>query len=269
MTRRSQVIDRCAPASRRGANWLIVLALATSVSAVDAQKRHAAGRKPTSAPPAPAAAAPGDDADSAPDPAPSAAQPESTGPSAKPEPAPAAATPVAEAAAPPPDTAQPDAEVASLQQELAQVMDDLVQARARVALLGKSLFKTRVRVRLDNRAAETQTAVRVALFLDGAPIWSGDGAAVRDPEQNLFDGVAAPGPHVLGLEIEQRSRGDDAYRYTLRDNYHFNVLRERRTDLTLILDDDSDIAEDFKDDDEGEYDVHTKLEVRAAALNEE
>jgi hypothetical protein len=148
-------------------------------------------------------------------------------------------------------------------------MDDLVQARARVALLGKSLFKTRVRVRLDNRAGDTVAAVRVALFLDGAPIWSGDGAAVRDPKQILFDGVAAPGPHVLGLEIEQRARGDDAYRYTLRDNYHFNVLRERRTDLTLILDDDSDIAEDFKDDDEGEYDVRTKLEVRAAALNEE
>jgi hypothetical protein len=257
MTSRSQVIHTCA---------LIVLAI--SVSAAQAQKKHVAGRKPGSAAPAAAPAPAANEADSAADVAQNATQPEPAAPSAKPEPAEPAAAPAADAA-PPPDTTQPDPEVASLQQELAQVMDDLVQARARVALLGKSLFKTRVRVRLDNRAADSQTAVRIALFLDGAPIWTGDGAALRDPKQNLFDGVAAPGPHVLGLEIEQRARGDDAYRYTLRDNYHFNVLRERRTDLTLILDDDSDIAEDFKDDDEGEYDVRTKLEVHAAALNEE
>ena len=267
MTSRSQVIDGSMPA-RRGATWLVVLALVTSVSAADAQKRHAPGRKPSSAPPAPAAA-PANDIDARPTPRRAQRSPSQRAPSAKPEPAEPAAAP----ARPPKrrlrTPTQPDPEVASLQQELAQVMDDLVQARARVALLGKSLFKTRVRVRLDNRAGDTVSAVRVALFLDGAPIWSGDGAAVRDPKQILFDGVAAPGPHVLGLEVEQRARGDDAYRYTLRDNYHFNVLRERRTDLTLILDDDSDIAEDFKDDDEGEYDVRTKLEVRAAALNEE
>jgi hypothetical protein len=256
--------------SRSQTHWLLVLALLSSASTAAAQKRHPAGRKSGSAAPASAPAAPADEADSASEPVASPSQPaEPAAPSAKPEPAPASAAAAPQTEAPPSDTSQPDPEVASLQQELAQVMDDLVQARARVALLGKSLFKTRVRVQLDNRAAPDQIAVRIALFLDGAPIWSGDGAAVRDPKQVLFDGMAAPGPHVLGLEIEQRARGDDAYRYTLRDNYHFNVMRERRTDLTLVLDDDSDIAEDFKDDDEGKYDVRTKLEVRAAALNEE
>lgn len=252
--------------------WVLVLALLLTGSGAAAQKRHvtAPHKAATATPAAPAAS--DSSADSAPEPdvsTPVPAEPASG--SAKPEPPAAAVTPApaAKAEAAPADSAQPDAEVASLQQELAQVMDDLVQARARVALLGKSLFKTRVRVRLDNRAAPDQIAGRIALFLDGAPIWSGDGGGLRDPKQVLFDGVAAPGPHVLGLEIEQRAREDDAYRYTLRDSYHFNVLRERRTDLTLVLDDDSDIAEDFKDDDEGQYDVRTKLEVRAAALNEE
>jgi hypothetical protein len=258
--------------SRSQTNWLLVLVLVlgSSAGAAHAQKRGGAGHKPSGSAAAPAPAAPSSEADGAAAAA-TAASPEPAAPSAKPEPpaVPPASSIESGDTAPPPDTAQPDAEVASLQQELAQVMDDLVQARARVALLGKSLFKTRVRVQLDNRAAPDQIAARIALFLDGAPIWSGDGAAVRDEKQILFDGVAAPGPHVLGLEIEQRAREDDAYRYMLRDNYHFSVLRERRTDLKLVLDDDSDIAEDFKDDDEGRYDVRTKLEVRAAALNEE
>lgn len=157
----------------------------------------------------------------------------------------------------------------ALQLELAQLMDDLVQARERVAVIGKALFKTRVRVKLDNRALEEQLPGRVTLRLDGSPIFSADGTTLRDAERSLFDGFAAPGPHVLELELEQRARSDEAYRYTQRQSFRFEVVRERRTDLQLVLEDDSDIAEDFRDDREGEYDVRTRLQVSAQPLSEE
>jgi hypothetical protein len=176
-------------------------------------------------------------------------------------------TPTSASAIPPPPAAD-KGELAGLQQDLAQVMDDLVQARARVALLGKSLFKTRVRVKLDNRAAPEQVAAHVALWLDGAPIWNGDGGTLRDPEHSLFEGFAAPGPHTLTVEVEQRARADEAYRYTLHESYRFTVVQQKRTDLRLVLDDDSDMAEDFPDDHEGKYDVRTRLQVRAVGLNE-
>ena len=271
MTNRSRSSYGHAPARRGGAitMWPLVLALALPASVALAQKRHA--RSPAPAPaaatPAPAQAAE-DTAEPGSNPTPAAN--DATGPSAKPEAAPAPAAPAADSRPAPAAESgtQPDPEVASLQQELAQVMDDLVQARARVALLGKSLFKTRVRVQLDNRAAD-QIAVRVALFLDGAPIWSGDGSGVRDEKQiSVRRRGRAGAARARHRDRAARAR-DDAYRYTLRNNYHFNVLRERRTDLKLVLDDDSDIAEDFKDDDEGKYDVRTRLEVRAVGLNEE
>jgi hypothetical protein len=142
-------------------------------------------------------------------------------------------------------------------------MDDLVQARTRVAVLGKSLFKTRVRVKLDNRASPDQTAARAQLWLDGTSIFSGDGAALRDPERALWEGFAAPGAHVLTLEVEQRARDDEAYRYTLRESYRFMVVREHRTELRLVLEDDSDMAEEFPDDQEGSYEVQTRLTARA------
>ena len=161
------------------------------------------------------------------------------------------------------------ADSAALQQELAQLMDDLVQARERVAVLGKALFHTKVRVRIDASDTEDQVLGKIALRLDGAAIFSGDGATLGDPERTLFEGFAAPGPHVLELEVEQRARADEAYRYTLRESYRFEVVGERRTDLRLRLEDDSDIAEDFHDDRSGEYDVHTRLQVRAVPLNED
>jgi hypothetical protein len=157
-------------------------------------------------------------------------------------------------------------EARAVREELSSVMDALVSARARAALLGKSLFKTKVRVLLVNEAADDQALGKVALFLDGNPIFRGEGSALNPEGAKLFEGYASPGPHVLKVSIEQRSRADDNYRYSQDSTLRFTVLRGHLTDLKLVLDDDSDIAEDFADDQEGEYDIRLKLEVEATPL---
>jgi cell wall-associated NlpC family hydrolase len=261
---------------------LFLLVLAAHVSSARAQVRHVAPRPKSSAPRATEPASPSyglpaaelakpvmeEPAQAAPVAAPAQPSPASSSTLSAQPLAPAQAQTAPQATAKTADAAS-DAELAGLQQDLAQVMDDLVQARARVAVLGKSLFKTRVRVKLDNRAAPEQVAARATLWLDGAPIWNGDGPSMRGPERALFDGFAAPGAHTLTVEVEQRARKDEAYRYTLRESYRFMVVREKRTDVVLVLDDDSDMAEEFPDDQEGEYDVRTRLKVHAVGLNEE
>jgi hypothetical protein len=246
----------------RVAGALLAIALGAGALGASAQRRKTPPPPPALPPVSAEPVAPAVDTEQPSDTAAGADPAEDAAPAAAPA-ASAQPTPATE------DEAEPTEDLAALQAELAQVMDDLVQARARVALLGKSLWKTRVRVRVDNRAAPDQIAARAALYLDGAPIWSGDGAQLRDPERVLFDGFAAPGPHVLTLEIAQRSRDDEAFRYDLRESYRFQAPRERRTDLRLVIDDDSDMAEDFPDDEEGSYEVQTRLEARAVALDDE
>jgi len=196
----------------------------------------------------------------------SAATPAAEAPvtAAQPATEPSPAAPVANAPDPADEAATQDAQ--AVREELSTVMDSLVSARARAALLGKSLFKTRVRVQLENEAADDQVLGKVALSLDGNPIYRGDGSTLNPEGAKLFEGYAAPGPHVLTVEIEQRAREDDGYRYSQTSSLRFVVPRGTLTDLTLVLDDDSDIAEDFKDDDEGEYDVRLRLEVVARPL---
>ena len=264
--------------------WLIpiLLALAAPAPAQPRARRAAAPKSsPAQAPAAEATAEqPSDARGPAAPPAAEDARVPTTAPQSTPT-SPADRAPEAEAAAPAPVELAPAAapasgaapaadpkeqeraQFAALQAELSQVMDDLVQARTRAAVLGKSLFQTRVRVRVDNRAAPDQTAARVQLWLDGLPIFDGDGSALRDPERVLWEGFAAPGAHALTLEIEQRARGDESYRYTLRESYRFMVVRELRTDLRLVLEDDSDMADDFPDDHEGSYEVQTRLTARA------
>ncbi len=236
-------------------------AKAAHKTAPAAEPAAGAGAEPAATP----AGVPAQDAAAQPAEPPPAVEASAPAPPPAPVQAPASSAPAPQPAAPAGD----DTEVASMRQDLAHVMDDLVQARARVAVLGKALFKTRVRVKIDDRAAPEQVAARIELWLDGAPIWSGDGTTLRDPDRALFDGFAAPGPHLLTLEVEQRARGDDTYRYTLHESYRFVVVREKRTDLRLVLDDDSDMADDFPSDHEGEYDVRSRLQVRAVDLNEE
>jgi hypothetical protein len=158
-------------------------------------------------------------------------------------------------------------DLSAIRDEYTSIMDDLVQARSRVAVLGRQLFQTRVRVIVQNRAGDDQTLARVALQLDGAPIHRGDGTSIGgDDGRRVFDGFAAPGPHVITVEVEQRARANDAYRYTLRDAYRFEVPRGKLTEITVVLDDDSEIAEDFPDDQEGEYDVRTRVRVATRDL---
>lgn len=154
-----------------------------------------------------------------------------------------------------------------IREEFTAIMDELVQVRSRVAVLGRQLFRTRMTVSVQNRAADDNSLARMVLKLDGAPIFQGEGGEVSEDGAQVFDGFAAPGPHVLTIEVEQRARANDEYRYELRDTYRFQVIRDRLIEVTIVLDDDSDIAEDFEDDEEGEFDVRTRMRVATRALS--
>lgn len=208
---------------------------------------------------------------------PSAADPETTPPVAAPAPAAQATSPAAAAtqtqtpAVEPEPAAEPEPELVDLgplREEFTSVMDDLVQVRSRIAVLGRQLFQTKVRVRVQDRAGDDQDLIVLALRLDGAPIFRGDPSTVNSDVSQVFEGFAAPGPHVLTVETEQRARENDEYRYTTADTYRFEVVRGKATELTLVLDDSSDIATDFPDDGEGEYDVRVRLRVATRELSD-
>ncbi|MFK7991817.1 MAG: hypothetical protein AB8I08_37715 [Sandaracinaceae bacterium] len=164
-----------------------------------------------------------------------------------------------------PGPAPPD--VTPIRTDYVTLMDDLVQARMRVSALGNELFRTRLTVDLQDRTGDRQSLARIVVHVDGAPVFRSDGPV--EGAQNgteIFTGSLAPGPHVLTLELEQRARSDDAYRYTLQESFRFQVVRERLSEVTLILEDDSDMASSFPSGGEGRYEVRTRMRVATRAL---
>jgi hypothetical protein len=147
-------------------------------------------------------------------------------------------------------------------------MDDMVNARQLVATLGEELFQTRVVITVQDRAGDDQTLATFALELDGAPVFHTDGEIEGGSEgRQVYEGALAPGPHVLTVASEQRAREDAEYRYVQRDTYRFIVVRDRRTEIGIVLEDDSDIARQFPHDGEGRYDVHTRVRVATRMLS--
>jgi hypothetical protein len=245
--------------------WLVAALLALSwVDAADAQRGRRKGKPPPKQAPSPAqveADPPAPDAnpygepDEAEAEAPAAEEQKASEPPARS----AAAEEAFDALFDGPD-------LTPLREELSALMDELVQMRSRMAVLGRQLFQTRVRVRVHNRAQRRQSLARVALSLDGAPVFQHEGDVGKDARQ-VFEGFAAPGPHQVTLEVEQRGRDGDDYRYTLRDTFRFEVVRGKLTDVLIVLDDKSNMAKAFPRGGEGEYDVRTRVRVATRDLD--
>jgi hypothetical protein len=151
----------------------------------------------------------------------------------------------------------------ALETELASVMDELVSARARAGMMARALFRTALSVDVVRRA-DAQQLGHLALLLDGAPVHDSDGSTLARDRARMFEGHVAPGMHELSVEVDERDRASGLFGYQRSERYRIEVKEGRRTEVTLILRDDSDMAEQVAEGDEGTYEVETELRVRYA-----
>lgn len=181
--------------------------------------------------------------------------------------APAAATEATEAspATSPPEVASTGPDLTGVRQELQSVLDELIQARSRASVLGKALFKTSLDVTVVRRA-DDQRLVHIVLSLDGIPVHDSDGKSLSRDEAQLFHGYAAPGMHELAIETTEEARANSAYRHTRSERFRFEVKRDTRTSVEVVLRDASDLAEELAQGDDGELDVRTLVRIEAEEI---
>lgn len=246
-----------------------LLSLAVITDTADAQRRRRRRRTAEPAETAEPAATETAPAEAAPETPPPSTPATTTAPSSTP---PAASTtpPAASTVVPATPTADPGPlppDLGPLRADWSTLMDDMVSARQRVATLGEELFRTRMAVTVQDRAGDDQLLTRFAMELDGTPIFHTDAEIEGgDAGREVFEAALAPGPHVLTIELEQSARDGTEYRYTQRDTFRFIVVRDRRTEITVVLEDDSDIARSFPAGGEGRYEIRTRVRVATRAL---
>jgi hypothetical protein len=145
--------------------------------------------------------------------------------------------------------------------EYDKLLGDIAALRSRVAALTTTLFASKLRVVVETRGDDARLSSFNITLDDGVVFAAPDRFSAED-ERVVYEHAVAPGHHVVGLEIERYDARNKQYRTWQSSRFSVVVPESKLVDTHLTIIDDSDMAEDFPDDADGEYDLRVKLRAR-------
>lgn len=155
----------------------------------------------------------------------------------------------------------PDGGAAPAPAEYDRLLGDIAALRSRVAALTTTLFKSKLKVLVQTEGDNARISKFVITLDDGVVFVAGDRFSADD-EKAVYEHAVAPGHHILGVEIERVDARGREYK-TWQNTKMSIVVPESKTVQALVeLEDDSDMAVDFPDDQDGEYELNVTLRAR-------
>jgi len=175
-------------------------------------------------------------------------------------------TPAPPAAAAPPSPLNPlpsefpKSEPAANAPALDALLSRVAALRSRIAALTTALFSSKLRVELRSAGDDVRLkSLRVSL--DGGVVYTAPAQAFFERPEIVYEHAVAPGPHVIGIEVERHDATRPEFS-TWQASRFVVVVPEKRILFTrLELEDESSMAEDFVEDEAGEYDLRIRLQA--------
>ncbi|HYQ15934.1 MAG TPA: hypothetical protein VEQ58_09255 [Polyangiaceae bacterium] len=145
--------------------------------------------------------------------------------------------------------------------EYDKLLGDIAALRSRVAALTTTLFASKLRVIIETKGNDARLA-SFNVTLDDGVVFSAPDRFTADDERTVYEHAVAPGHHVVGVEIERFDARNKEYRTWQSSRFSVVIPESKLVDTHLTIVDDSDMAEDFPDDADGQYDLRIKLRAR-------
>jgi hypothetical protein len=144
---------------------------------------------------------------------------------------------------------------------LDKLMADIATLRGRVAALTTSLFssKLRVSVRTSGDDARIQGFV---VTLDEGVVYRAQAGFIAEDDKIVYEHAAAPGNHVVGIEVERQDTRGASFRTWQVSRFAIQIPERKTLEASVRVEDDSDMADDFPDDKDGEYELGVKLRAK-------
>lgn len=155
----------------------------------------------------------------------------------------------------------PDAGAAPSPAEYDRLLGDIAALRARVASLTTTMFKSKLRVLLESEGDDARI-VKLAVTLDDGVVFVAPARFAADDEKTVYEHAVSPGHHVLGVEIERVDARGREYKTWQSTKMSLVVPESKTLEALISLEDDSDMAVDFPEDEDGEYELNVKLRAR-------
>jgi hypothetical protein len=145
--------------------------------------------------------------------------------------------------------------------EYDKLLGDIAALRSRVAALTTTLFASKLRVVVETRGSEARLS-SFSVTLDDGVVFAAPERFSAEDERTVYEHAVAPGHHVVGVEIERYDARNKEYRTWQSSRFSVVIPESKLVDTHLTIVDDSDMAEEFPDDRDGEYDLRVKLRAR-------
>ncbi len=145
--------------------------------------------------------------------------------------------------------------------EYDKLLGDIAALRSRVSALTTTLFASKLRVVIETKGDDARLASLNITLDDGIVFAAPDRFAAED-EKTVYEHAVAPGHHVVGIEIERYDARNKDYRTWQSSRFSVVIPESKLVDAHLKIIDDSDMADDFPSDADGEYDLRVKLRAR-------
>lgn len=146
---------------------------------------------------------------------------------------------------------------------LDRLISDIAALRARVAALTTSLFSSKLRVYVRTKGDDARVQAFVVTLDDGVVFREGAGFVAED-EKVVYEHAVAPGGHVVGIEIERQDARGPAFRTWQTTRFALQVPERKTLEAIVVVTDDSDMADDFPDDQDGKYELDVRLRAKVA-----
>jgi hypothetical protein len=147
--------------------------------------------------------------------------------------------------------------------ELDRLLGDIATLRGRVAALTTTLFKSRLRVVIEEHGSEARIEA-LSVNLDDGVVFAAPERFSAEDERVVYEHAVAPGQHVLGLDIERYDLRGRNFRTWQSSRFSVVVPEGKTVEAHFVLQDSSDMAVDFPDDQDGEYELDVRLRARVA-----
>ena len=142
-----------------------------------------------------------------------------------------------------------------------KLLADIAALRSRVPSVTTTLFSSKLRVLVGVEGDDARVA-SFRVTLDDGVVYAAPERFSADEPMAVYEHAVAPGHHMLGVEIERYDARNRQYRTYQSSKFSVVVPEGKRLETSLRIQDDSDMADDFPDDEDGEYDLRVRLRAQ-------
>lgn len=142
-----------------------------------------------------------------------------------------------------------------------KLLASIAALRSRIAAVTTTLYSSKLRVVFTAEGDEAQIA-SLKVTLDGGVVFVAPDRFSADEPRVVYEHAVAPGHHVIGIEIERHDVRGRQFRTFQSSKFTVIVPESKKLEADVLVEDDSDMGEEFPDDEDGEYELVASLRAR-------